>query len=590
MGRPVGRPQRGRRFPPVDALSKLLDAPAGRGVAGGGGRPGPRLVSSPGMVTARESGDGRAPSPREDPRTLGELTRRAAELAPGRPALLSAEGRWSFAEIHDLTLKAARAFAGLGLARGERVAILLPNGLPYFVAYFAVASAGGVVVPINTFLAAPEVASILEDCGASILLTTARRLAALEHHLGRLRSLHTLIVAPGEDGDAAGPAVKRPFTRWEDLTSADTQNPLPPPDDPAAPAVLTYTSGTTGRMKGVMLSHRNLLSNARSCLQAVKLRRKDRLLLFLPMFHSLTQMVCLVTPRLACLPVVLLPGIDRAGILSALRRFRPTIFIAVPAIYSTMAEHRPGWLTRLLNPVRLYISGGSPLPADVLSRFEAGWRRPLCEGYGLSEAAPVVSLNPPDAIRKTGSVGPSVPGVALRVVKEDGAEAAPGEVGEILVRGDNVMLGYYGQPEETAAVLRDGWLRTGDLGHLDADGYLFIVGRRKEMLIFRGMNIYPREVEEVLAHHPAVAEAAVVGLGESERGEEPHAAVALRPGERVEGVELRRYCQERLARYKVPRSVLLLEALPKGPTGKILKDQVRAAIAASRPPGAREGS
>jgi long-chain acyl-CoA synthetase len=300
------------------------------------------------------------------------------------------------------------------------------------------------------------------------------------------------------------------------------------------------------------------------------------------MFHSLTQMVCLVTPRLARLPVVLLPGVDRGAILRALRRYRPTIFVAVPAIYAAMAERRPGILTRVLNPVRLYVSGGAPLPADVLERFERGWKRPLCEGYGLSEAAPVVSLNPPGGIRKPGSVGPAVPGVEIKIRTDEGGEAPAGEVGEILVRGANVMLGYFGQPEETAAAIQDGWLWTGDLGRLDEDRYLFIAGRRKEMLIFRGMNIYPREVEEVLAHHPAVAEAAVIGLDDTDKGEEPHAAVALRPGRSAGSVELKRYCQERLARYKVPRSVLLLEALPKGPTGKILKDQVREAIAASR--------
>ncbi len=514
--------------------------------------------------------------------TLGELTSHAAARAPGRPALLNAEGRWTFAEIHERTLALARALAALGVGAGERVAILLPNGFPYFVAYFAVPSAGGVVVPINTFLAAPEVSAVLEDCGASFLVTTSKRLAALERRLERSASLRTIIVAPGESGGIVTAPPGMRLVAWDELTDPGTAHRLPPPPDPGETAVLTYTSGTTGRMKGVMLSHRNLLSNALSCLQAVKLRDADRLLLFLPMFHSLTQMVCLVTPRLACLPVILLPGVDRAGILSALRRFRPTIFVAVPAIYATMAERPPGWLTRLLNPVRLYISGGSPLPADVQERFELGWRRPLCEGYGLSEAAPVVSLNPPDGVRRPGSVGPGVPGVEIKIQADDGSEARTGEVGEILVRGANVMLGYYGQPEETAAVIQDGWLKTGDLGRLDAAGYLYIAGRRKEMLIFRGMNIYPREVEEVLAHHPAVAEAAVVGLDESDRGEEPHAAVALRPGRNAESVELRRFCQERLARYKVPRSVLLLDALPKGPTGKILKDKVRAAIAASR--------
>jgi long-chain acyl-CoA synthetase len=498
---------------------------------------------------------------------------------------MTAEGSWTFSQVAESTTALARALASLGLRKGERLAALLPNGFPYFLLYFAVPSAGGVCVPINTFLAAPEVATVIEDSGATLLVITRKRLAALGAHLERLPRLRTVIVAPGEGTGRVNLPSSVRMVEWDALGEMGASQALPPPPDPDEPAVLTYTSGTTGRMKGVILSHTNLISNARACLEAVKLRSRDRLLLFLPMFHSLTQMVCLVTPRLAGLPVVLLPGLDRAAILDALKRFRPTIFVAVPAIYATMSERSPNLLTRWLNPVRVYISGGSPLPAEVLERFERSWRRPLCEGYGLSEAAPVVSLNPVDGIRKAGSVGPGLPGVSLKILAEDGGEAAEGEVGEIMVKGPNVMLGYHLQPEETAAVLRDGWLHTGDLGRIDSDGYLFIVGRKKEMLIFRGMNIYPREVEEVLVHHPAVAEAAVVGLDETDKGkgEVPHAAVALRPGATVESSELKRFCQKRLARYKVPRSVLVLPALPKGATGKILKDQVRETILAARP-------
>jgi long-chain acyl-CoA synthetase len=522
------------------------------------------------------------------PRTLGELAGFAARNSAGRVALLTSEGRWTFSEVGRETLSTARALTALGLAPGERVAVLLPNGVPYFILYFAIPTAGGVAVPVNTFLAAPEVATILEDCDARILITTARRAAALAPRLKRMARLHTVIIVPGEEGvrDALPGHVRR--VSWEELKEPDGRVELPPPPDPSGVAVLTYTSGTTGKMKGVMLSHDNLLSNARSALEAVKLRSRDRLLLFLPMFHSLTQMVCLVTPRLAGLPVILLPGVDRPAIMAALRRFRPTIFVAVPAIYSAMSERSPGFFTRMMNPVRLYISGGSPLPADVLERFERNWRRPLCEGYGLSEAAPVVSLNPVDGMRKAGSVGPAVPGVTVRVLCEDGVEVPAGEVGELVIEGPNVMLGYHGQEEETRAALKDGWLHTGDLARIDEDGYIFIVGRKKEMLIFRGMNIYPREVEEVLARHPAVSEAAVVGIEDPEKGEVPHAAVALGEGMSASGAELRKFCQERLARYKIPRTITVLPALPKGATGKILKDQVKEEIIAARVATPRE--
>jgi len=301
------------------------------------------------------------------------------------------------------------------------------------------------------------------------------------------------------------------------------------------------------------------------------------------MFHSLTQMVCMIAPRLAALTVILLPGVDRRAIGAAIRRHRPTIFLGVPAIYAAMADRPPRLLSRLLNPVRVYISGASPLPSNVLRRFEHGWRRPLCEGYGLSEAAPVVSLNPVSGERRPGSVGPSIPGVTARIVREDGSGATAGEVGEIAVRGENVMAGYYRRPQETTAALQDGWLRTGDLGRMDAEGYIYIVGRQKEMLIFRGMNIYPREVEEVLLEHPDVAEAAVIGIDDSRGGGEiPHAAVALKRGERASERDLRDHCKQRLARYKVPRSVRVLDAMPRGATGKILKDEVRRMIVTGR--------
>jgi len=521
--------------------------------------------------------------PESAPATIGELPAFAARIAPRKTALITPERQYTFSDLAERTLAAARGLASLGLAPGERVAILLPNGLPNLHAYFATSAAGGVPVPINTFLAAPEVASVVEDSEAACLVVTRRRLAALASWLDKLPALRVIVLVEGEGhAEAPAPGGIR-VVDWETMAAGGDGVELPAPPAPGDLAVLTYTSGTTGRIKGVMLSHANLLANARGCLDAVRLQRSDRLLLFLPMFHSLTQTVCLILPRMATLPVVLLPGVDRAAIRTALRRFRPTIFLAVPAVYTAMADNAPATVARWLNPIRVYLSGAAPLPRDVLQRFEKAWKRPLCEGYGLSEAAPVVCLNPVDGQRKGGSVGPPIPGVEVRIVGEDGGEVLNGEVGEILVRGPNVMAGYHRRPEETAAALRDGWLHTGDLGHLDEDGYLFIVGRQKEMLIYRGMNVYPREIEEVLAGHPDVTEAAVIGLDDVQKGEVPHAAVALRSGASATERALRAHCKSRLALYKVPRSILILPSLPRNPTGKILKDRVRESIVASRP-------
>jgi long-chain acyl-CoA synthetase len=507
-------------------------------------------------------------------------------------AIVTPDRTQTYEELARDVRAVASGLIRFGVTRGDHVALLLPNVLEHVHAFFAVARCGGVLVPVNTFLAEPEIATVLEDSRATTLLTTARRLSALAPLLPRLPRLRRVVIVPGEEGSAASLPASIAITTWSEMMAIPEAS--APPEAPAespAPrgrtggdlAILTYTSGTTGRMKGVMLTNDNLLANARACLEAVKLHEGDRLLVFLPMFHSLTQMVCLVTPVLAALSVVLLPGVDKAAITRALKRHRPTIFLAVPAIYAAMAERRPGALVRWLNPVRLYICGGAPLPMDVQQRFEAAWGRPLCEGYGLSEASPVVSFNPVEGERRAGSVGRPLPGVEVKVLLESGAVAAAGEIGELAVRGPNVMAGYFERPEETAAAMKGEWLLTGDLARLDEDGYIYIVGRRKEMLIYRGMNVYPREVEEVLSAHPEVSEAAVVGIEDSGTGEVPHAAVSLRPGATATERDLRLWCRERLARYKVPRSIRLFASLPKNATGKILKSEIKETLAAAAP-------
>ena len=518
-------------------------------------------------------------------RTLGEIPDRAARLVPDRVGLITLAARYTFSALASAIHSAGHGLVSFGLQPRERCSILLPNSVEYVHAFYAIPKAGGVVVPVSTFLAPAEVATILDDAKARCLITTRRRLASLGPYLARLGHLDRVILAEGEEGaDARLPARVR-LRSWAEVAGGEPAAALPAPARPEEPAVLTYTSGTTGRMKGVILTHANLMANARSCLAAVGLRDGDRLLLFLPMFHSLTQLVCLILPPLAGLAVVLLPGVDRAAITAAIRKHRPTIFLAVPSIYAAMAERPPGAVLRWLNPVRLYLSGGAPLSPEVMRRFERGWGRPICEGYGLSEAAPVVSLHPVDGERRPGSVGLPVPGVEVRITREDGTEADPDEIGEILVRGPNVMAGYHEKPEETAAVLRDGWLHTGDLGRKAKDGYIYIMGRRKELLLYRGMNVYPREVEEALASHPGVAEAAVVGLSDAKRGDVPHAAVSLRNGVSVSERELREFCRQKLARYKVPRTILVLPSLPRNPTGKVMKDAVREAILAGRAGG-----
>ena len=492
---------------------------------------------------------------------LHEALLHAAEKFGNRTALVFEGHRRSFAGLHEDASLLAQEFRRRGLRHGDRVALFLENRPEYLHTYFAVSAAGGVLVPLNTFLAVAELREVLRDCRPAMLVTSKAMLPGINAALDEISSLrHVLLVEDFAGATTAAAPIE---------TTAGERG---SPDDTA---VIIYTSGTTGTPKGVMLSHRNLLSNAAACVKVVGVTPRDRVLCFLPGFHSFTQMVCIVAPVVSGMSIVMCPRLDRALIRKAILRHRPTIFPGVPAVFSAMAHAPLGRLARWFNPIRIYISGGAPLPLSTLEEFEKKYRRPLCEGYGLSEASPVVALNPPNGRRKPGSVGLPLPGLEVRIVDEAGADQPTGQTGELLVSGPSVMSGYAGQPEETAKALKDGWLHTGDLARRDEDGYLFIAGRIKEMLISRGMNIYPREIEEVLEAQPQIKEAAVIGLSDPARGEVPFAFVVPEEGMEITESELRHACAERLARYKIPRGFKILSSLPRNPAGKVLKQVLK---------------
>jgi long-chain acyl-CoA synthetase len=341
--------------------------------------------------------------------------------------------------------------------------------------------------------------------------------------------------------------------------------------------VILYTSGTTGRPKGAELTHGNLTRNAEVVLNHVlRIGPEDVLFGGLPLFHSFGQTVTLNAAILAGASLSLLPRFDPGAALSLLASHRATVFAGVPTMYTAFlgVPDAPE-----LPALRACVSGGAALPVEVLRQFEKSFGCIVLEGYGLSETSPVASFNHPDVERKPGSIGTPVSGVEMRVVDGTGEEIEPGEVGEIAIRGHNVMKGYWHMPEATAEALsEDGWFRTGDMGKMDADGYYFIVDRKKDLIIRGGYNVYPREVEEVLYEHPAVAEAAVIGLRHDSLGEEVAAAVALTPGAAVTPAELRDYVKAQVAAYKYPRQVWFVDALPKGPTGKTLKREIVAPV------------
>jgi long-chain acyl-CoA synthetase len=445
-----------------------------------------------------------------------------------------------------------------GLAPGDRVGVMLPN-VPYFaLAYFGVLRAGGVVVPMNVLLKGREVAFYLRDPEARLLLAwhdvedAAREGAEQE-------GAELISVAPGDLERALAEADPAP--ELADRDGEDT-------------AVILYTSGTTGTPKGAELTHANLDTNSEVTVRTLyDARETDVLLGALPLFHAFGQTCGLNAGIRAGACLSLIPRFDPGKALEIIERDRVTIFEGVPTMYHAMLNH-PERDRVDLSSVRLCVSGGAAMPVEVMRSFEEAFGAEVLEGYGLSETSPVASFNHPHRERKPGSIGTPIEGVEMKVVDEDGKDLPQGEVGEIAIRGHNVMKGYWRRPDATDEVMRDGWFHTGDMAHVDEDGYFFIVDRKKDMIIRGGYNVYPREIEEVLYEHPAVSQAAVVAVPDEAMGEEVGAAVALKPGQEVEAAELTAFVKERVAAYKYPRRIWFVDDLPKGPTGKILKREI----------------
>jgi long-chain acyl-CoA synthetase len=447
-----------------------------------------------------------------------------------------------------------------GLKAGERVGLWLRNRPEFVSALFGVLGAEGVAVPINNFLKAAEVAYIVADAGIQVLVTEAGMEEGVQAVLALCPGLRVVRVEdiPAELADA--PVGLPEVSRGVDEL-----------------AVLIYTSGTTGQPKGAMLSHGNLLHNVESCRQVLAVVDFDKFVLMLPMFHSFMLTVCILLPLLVGGSIVLIHSLHapKQAIQEILVR-KGSVLPAMAALFRTLA-HLPAGLEL---PLRLCISGAGPLPAEILKAFNARYPRvPLIEGYGLSEASPVVSVNPVQGPWKAGSIGVPIPGVEISVQDDAGVPVTEGVDGEICVRGGNVMLGYWNAPQKTAETLVNGWLRTGDIGHRLPDGYYVITDRKKDMLKPNGINVYPREIEEVIYRYPGIREAAVVGEPCEKRGERPVAFVGLDEGRTFDEHAMHEFLRSQLADFKLPRRFIVLPALPRNATGKILKTQLRDMLA-----------
>jgi long-chain acyl-CoA synthetase len=473
----------------------------------------------------------------------------------GKTAVFWGDDEHSYERLFAQSLQlAAHLQHSLGVQPGDRVGVWLKNCPEFVSTLFAVLSSGAVVVPINNFLKPDEANHILSDAGIDVIITDATMAEQIE-----------------------AVRVLRPQLKvWtiEDFASLETRS----TDAALHPskrddlAVIIYTSGTTGRSKGAMLTHGNLLHNVESCRQVMAAVDHDRFVVLLPMFHSFMLCVGVMLPLIVGGSMVLIRSLHPPkNIIQDIYRRRATILPAVPSFFRTLAAvPMPPEL-----PLRLCISGGAPLPVEILREFNRHMPIPLIEGYGLSEASPVVSLNPIAGPQKEGSIGKAIPDVEVTVQDDAGNILPLGSTGEICVRGGNVMRGYWNQPEATTKALRNGWLLTGDIGHGDADGYFYITDRKKDMLIVNGINVYPREIEEILYQIPGVKEAAVVGVPDARRGEHPVAFVAAKDGMTLEEKAILGLLRQKLADYKVPKKVTFLAALPRNATGKVLKTELR---------------
>ena len=503
---------------------------------------------------------------------LASVLEHPARLTPGRVAITCGPQQLTYGELDAQATQVAAGLHAMGIRAGDHVALSCPN-IPWFpIAYFGILKAGAAVVPLNVLLKAREIAYHLKDSEAKAVLafegTAELPIGAMCREAAAEAGTPHVVVFPGDAGAIMKPGPSGFHT---------------PRREPHDTAVILYTSGTTGHPKGAELTHGNMVSNAVTSHDMFKPAfeagtGQDVTLITLPLFHSTAQTAQMNAALYGGFRLVLLPRFDAATVLETFSREQIGLWIGVPTMYWALLDHvraSGADVTGAAASLRLCASGGAPMPVELLRAFEETFKVRILEGYGLSETAPVVAFNQLQRPSKPGTVGLPIFGVDVRCVDEHDTPLPPGERGEVLVRGPNVMKGYFGRPEATAEAMRGGWFRTGDIGQFDADGYLSIVDRKKDMILRGGFNVYPREIEEVLLTHPAVAQVAVVGVPDPRLGEEIRAVIVRRPGAAVTEEELIAWAREQMAAFKYPRIIEFRDTLPMSATGKILKRDLR---------------
>ncbi|GMB08833.1 fatty acid--CoA ligase family protein [Thermolongibacillus altinsuensis] len=492
-----------------------------------------------------------------------------AQEKPQKVAYVFGQTESTYRELNGAVMKFASGLEKIGISKGDHVALLLGNS-PYFViSLYGAMRVGATVIPINPIYTPDEISYILNNGDVKAVIALDLLVPTLAKMMERIPQVEHIIICETPQGKENGivlPEKMKSFTTIIEQGDTPFEGPSLADDDVA---VILYTSGTTGKPKGAMLTHKNLYSNAQDVANYLKFNESDRVIATLPMFHVFCLTVALNAPLMNGGTVLIIPKFSPAEIFKIAREKKATVFVGVPTMYNFLYQYPDGKAEDFAT-VRLCISGGASMPVALLKNFEKKFQVIVSEGYGLSEASPVTCFNPLDRPRKPGSIGTSVINVENKVVNEFGEEVPVGEVGELIVRGPNVMKGYYKMPEETAHTIRDGWLYTGDLAKMDEEGYFYIVDRKKDMIIVGGYNVYPREVEEVLYSHPDIVEAAVIGVPDPNFGEAVKCFVVSKNPNLTEQ-ELIAYCSEHLAKYKLPSSIEFLEEIPKNTTGKILR-------------------
>ncbi|MEY8753586.1 fatty acid--CoA ligase family protein [Peribacillus frigoritolerans] len=506
---------------------------------------------------------------------LSEQLHQMALKKADKPAYYFLDQSTSYGELDKAVTKFADELHRLGVSKGDNIALLLGNSPHFIISLYGAMRAGATVIPVNPIYTPDEIGYILNNGDVKVVVALDKLLPLLEKMNPILSSVEQYVICETQphSGDSSEFNICNKMKSFTKMVESGDEGFKGPELDPEDTAIILYTSGTTGKPKGAMLTHTNIYSNAHDIGEYLNITESDRVITTLPMFHVFSLTVVVNAPLISGGTLLIVPQFSPKEIFRQIKKYDATVFAGVPTMYNFLFQY-PDAKEDALKSLRICISGGSAMPVSLLESFERKFNVRVSEGYGLSEASPVTCFNPLDRPRKAGSIGTSILRVENKVVNELGEEVPVNGVGELIVRGPNVMKGYYKMPEESAAVLKNGWLYTGDLARMDDEGYFFIVDRKKELIIVGGYNVYPREVEEVLYAHPEVVEAAAIGVPDPNQGEVVKCFVVKKNNALTEE-ELLAHCMEHLAKYKVPAKIEFLDELPKNATGKILRRSLK---------------